>query len=82
MTLKSLIKAVKHSAGNGWKEADRMLRLTVGIEDYIQINDNIRIVFLGGSQKNMRVMIDAPKEVNIARGKALKKRTGILEEQR
>ena len=45
-----------------------MLRLTVGIEDYIQINDNIRIVFLGGSQKNMRVMIDAPKEVNIARG--------------
>lgn len=59
-----------------------MLRLTVGIEDYIQINDNIRIVFLGGSQKNMRVMIDAPKEVNIVRGKALKKRTGILEEQR
>ena len=59
-----------------------MLRLTVGIEDYIQINDNIRIVFLGGSQKNMRVMIDAPKEVNIARGKTIKKRTGILEEQR
>lgn len=62
-----------------------MLRLTVGIEDYIQINDNIRIVFLGGSQKNMRVMIDAPKEVNIVRGKALKKRTDItdiLEEQR
>ena len=59
-----------------------MLRLTVGIEDYIQINDNIRIVFLGGSQKNMRVMIDAPKEVNIIRGKALKKRTDILEEQR
>lgn len=30
----------------------------------------------------MRVMIDAPKEVNIVRGKALKKRTDILEEQR
>lgn len=51
-----------------------MLRLTVGIEDYIQINEDIKIIFLGGSQKNMRVMIDAPKEVKIARGKAIKKR--------
>jgi sRNA-binding carbon storage regulator CsrA len=50
-----------------------MLRLTVGTEDYIQINDDIRITFLGGSQKNTRVMIDAPKEVTIARGKAIKK---------
>ena len=48
-----------------------MLRLTVGIEDYIQINEDIKIIFLGGSQKNMRVMIDAPKEVKIARGKAI-----------
>ena len=51
-----------------------MLRLTVGIEDYIQINDDIKIIFLGGSQKNMRVMIDAPKDVNIARSKAIEKR--------
>ena len=51
-----------------------MLRLTVGIEDYIQINEDIRIVFIGGSQKNMRVMIEAPKEVKIARGKAIQKR--------
>ena len=57
------------------KEGTGMLRLTVGIEDYIQIDDNIRIIFLGGSQKNMRVMIDAPKEVKIARGKAIQKRT-------
>lgn len=51
-----------------------MLRLTVGTEDYIQINDDIKIVFLGGSQKNTRVMIDAPKDVKIARGKAILKR--------
>lgn len=51
-----------------------MLRLTVGIEDYIQINDDIKIIFLGGSQKNMRVMIDAPKDVTVARGKAIAKR--------
>ena len=51
-----------------------MLRLTVGIEDYIQINDDIKIIFLGGSQKNMRVMIDAPKDVTVARWKAIAKR--------
>lgn len=58
-----------------------MLRLTVGIEDYIQINDNIRIVFLGGSQKNMRIMIDAPKDVTVARGKAIEKRNSQKDKQ-
>lgn len=58
-----------------------MLRLTVGTEDYIQINDDIRIVFLGGSQKNMRVMIDAPKDVRVARGKAIEKRAAAKDEK-
>lgn len=49
-----------------------MLRLTVGVDDYIQINDNIKIMFLGGSPRNMRIMIDAPKEVKIVREKAIK----------
>ena len=49
-----------------------MLRLTVGVDDYIQINDNIKIMFLGGSPKNTRIMIDAPKEVKIVREKAIK----------
>lgn len=49
-----------------------MLRLTVGVDDYVQINDNIKIMFLGGSPKNTRIMIDAPKEVKIVREKAIK----------
>ncbi len=36
-----------------------MLRLTVSPEEYLMINDNIKIVFLGGSKNNMRIMVDA-----------------------
>ena len=42
-----------------------MLRLTVSPEEYLMINDNIKIVFLGGTQNHLRIMVDAPKEVNI-----------------
>lgn len=48
-----------------------MLRLTVSPEEYLMINDNIKIVFLGGSKNNLRIMIDAPREVNIVRSVAL-----------
>lgn len=51
-----------------------MLRLTVGIEDYIQINEDIKIIFLGRQSEEYAGKIDAPKEVKIARGKAIKKR--------
>ena len=44
-----------------------MLRLTVSPEEYLMINDNIKIVFLGGTKNHLRIMIDAPKEVNIVR---------------
>lgn len=54
------------------RKGNSMLRLTVGVDDYIQINDNIKIMFLGGSPKNTRIMIDAPKEVKIVREKAIK----------
>lgn len=54
------------------RKVNSMLRLTVGVDDYIQINDNIKIMFLGGSPKNNRIMIDAPKEVKIVREKAIK----------
>ena len=40
-----------------------MLRLTVSPEEYLMINDNIKIVFLGGTKNHLRIMIDAPKEV-------------------
>lgn len=53
-----------------------MLRLSVENEEYIMIGDDVKIVFLGGSGKHHRIMIDAPKEVSIARSKALEKRLG------
>ena len=42
-----------------------MLRLTVSPEEYLMINDNIKIVFLGGTKNHLRIMIDAPKENQI-----------------
>ena len=48
-----------------------MLRLTVSTEEYLMINDNIKIVFLGGTKNHLRIMVDAPKEVNIVRSTVL-----------
>ncbi len=48
-----------------------MLRLTVSTEEYLMINDNIKIIFLGGSKNHLRIMVDAPKEVNIVRSTVL-----------
>lgn len=48
-----------------------MLRMTVNTEEYLQIGDDIRIVFLGGSRNHTRVMLDIPKEVSVVRSKVL-----------
>lgn len=53
-----------------------MLRLTVSTEEYLMIGDNVRLVFLGGTGKHMRIMIDAPKEVNIVRSGVIEKQFG------
>jgi len=45
--------------------------MTVNTEEYIQIGDDIRIVFLGGSRNHTRVMLDVPKEINVVRSRAL-----------
>lgn len=58
-----------------------MLRLTVSTEEYIMIGDKIKIVFLGGTANHTRIMIDAPKDVNIARSKAIEKRMTSPEEK-
>ncbi len=52
-----------------------MLRLTVSTEEYIQIGDTVKIVFLGGSKNHLRIMIDAPKEVNVVRSKVIEQNT-------
>ncbi len=51
-----------------------MLRLTVSPEEYLMINDNIKIVFLGGTKNHLRIMIDAPRE-NIVRSTVLETRS-------
>lgn len=51
-----------------------MLRMSVAAEEYVMIGDDIRLVFLGGTGNHLRIMIDAPKELNIVRSKALEKR--------
>lgn len=51
-----------------------MLRMSVAAEEYVMIGDDIRLIFLGGSGKHLRIMIDAPKEVSIVRSRALQKR--------
>lgn len=51
-----------------------MLRLTVSTEEYLQIGENVRIAFLGGSKNHLRIMVDAPKDVNIVRSSVLEQK--------
>lgn len=57
-----------------------MLRMTVNTEEFIQIGDDIRIVFLGGSRNHTRVLLDIPKEINVVRSRALENRAETPEE--
>ena len=47
-----------------------MLKLTLKPGDYIDIGENIRVVFSGGSANNIHLLVDAPREMNIARSSA------------
>ena len=51
-----------------------MLKLTVHPGEYIQIGDNIKVVFAGGSGNNIHVLVDAPREVGIVRSTLLEER--------
>lgn len=51
-----------------------MLRLTVSAEEYLMIGEDIRIVFLGGTGKHIRIMIDAPREIDIVRSSVIEKK--------
>ena len=47
-----------------------MLKLTLKPGEYIDIGDNIKVIFSGGSANNIHLLIDAPKDVNIVRNTA------------
>lgn len=51
-----------------------MLRLSVNKNEYLMVGQNVRITFLGGNDSTLKLMVDAPKEINVARGKAIEKR--------
>lgn len=51
-----------------------MLRLTVSTEEYLMINEDIKIIFLGGTKHHLRIMIDAPKNVNVVRSTVLERK--------
>ena len=54
-----------------------MLRLSVNKNEYLMVGQNVRITFLGGNDNTLRLMVDAPKEINVARGKAIEKRNAV-----
>lgn len=51
-----------------------MLKMTISPEEYLQIGENIRIIFAGGSKNNIQLVIDAPKEIDIVRSKVIEKK--------
>ena len=50
-----------------------MLKLSLKPGEYLMLGDNIKVIFSGGSANNIHLVIDAPKEVAIARNAAAAK---------
>ena len=50
----------------------KMLKLTLKPGEYIDIGDNIKVIFSGGSANNIHLLVDAPREVNIVRSSVKK----------
>lgn len=44
-----------------------MLKLTLHPGDFIDIGTDIKVIFSAGSANNIHLLIDAPRELNIAR---------------
>lgn len=51
-----------------------MLKLTLKPGEFIDIGEDIRVVFSGGSANNIHLLVNAPRELNIARSNAGKDR--------
>jgi carbon storage regulator len=57
-----------------------MLKMTMSPQEYIQIGNDIKIIFTGGSKNNMHILIDAPRKYNIVRSKVLEQK--VREDER
>ena len=52
-----------------------VLKLTIKPGEYINIGDDVRVIYSGGSEGNIHLLIDAPRELNIVRSKVLARNT-------
>ena len=52
-----------------------MLKLTLKPGEYIQIGEDVKVIFSGGSANNIHLLIDAPRELAIARDKTIPETT-------
>ncbi len=50
-----------------------MLKLTLKPGDYLDIGENVKAVFSGGSANNIHLLVDAQREMNIARSREAQK---------
>ncbi len=50
-----------------------MLKLSLTPGEFIEIGDGIRVIFSGQAGKSVHLLVDAPRAVNVARGKAMEK---------
>lgn len=50
-----------------------MLKLTLKPGDYLDIGENIKVIYSGGSSNNIHLLIEAPKEISVKRNKYLEK---------
>ena len=50
-----------------------MLKLTVKPGEYLLIGNEIKLVFAGVSSNNLRILVDAPRSMNIARSSTFEK---------
>ena len=57
-----------------------MLKLTIKPGECLAIGEDVKVVITGGTQNNYHVMVDAPRSMNIVRGKVLEK--NATEEER
>lgn len=51
-----------------------MLKLTLKPGEFIDIGNEIKVIFSGGSANNIHLLVDAPKTMNIVRSNAGKQK--------
>lgn len=47
-----------------------MLKLSLRPGEFIDIGEDIRVIFSGGSANNIHLLVNAPREINIVRSSA------------